>query len=133
MVIRIVRPVLLDVLLVLPNSLLEGVGREARVGLHGVVPFIGHHSTVDHVADGAGVGEGTSVLLSSSAVAGWGRGLHCATQDFLVMSGDFSTHILQGPVRDLDGVCVHNWSQNIVLRESSDDLQELLAYVGLNV
>ena len=127
------RPVLLDVFLMLPHSLLEGVGREACVGLHGIVRLIGHRRTVDNIADGAGVRERTSVLLGSSAVAGRGRGLHLTTQEFLVMSGYFSTHILQGPVRDLDGVCVHNRRQNIVLREGSDDLQELLAHVGLNV
>ena len=115
------RPVLLDVFLMLPHSLLEVVGREACVGLHGIVRLIGHRRTVDNIADGAGVRERTSVLLGSSAVAGRGRGLHLTTQEFLVMSGYFSTHILQGPVRGLDGVCVHNRRQNIVLRVGSDD------------
>ena len=58
------RPVLLDVLLMLPHSLLEGVRREACVGLHGIVRLIGHRRTVDNIADGAGVRERTSESLN---------------------------------------------------------------------
>ena len=39
----------------LPNPQLDGVGCEARVGLHRVVHLVGHRRTVDDVGDGAGV------------------------------------------------------------------------------
>ena len=109
MVARVVRSVLLDVGLVLPHSLLEGIGRETCVGLRSVVRLICHRRTVDNVAVGAGVGGGTSLFQSSPEVAGWHYCILCTTQDSLVVSGNFSTHILQGLVRDLGGVCVHNW------------------------
>ena len=47
---------LLDVSLMLPHSLLEGIGCETCVGLHSVVHFIYYCCTIDNIADGA-VGE----------------------------------------------------------------------------
>ena len=68
---------LLAVSLMLPHSLLEGIGCETCVGLHSVVHFIYYCCTIDNITDGAGVGEGTLVFLSSPTIAGWHYGILC--------------------------------------------------------
>ena len=118
------------------QSSLEGLACGACVGLLVTGVSSGHSCPVNNVAYSATYAREyqACVRILSRAGAVIGLGICCFIQNFVIMPGDLSLHIVHASITNFDGVSVANFVKRISWWEGLlQYFQELFSYIGFYI